>query len=364
MTTTPHTHEKPGLPWNYIKYFAAALAVFCLGHWLGTLALRGVEHSVPAFQKWPLLLSAVSLALLIAFSLLVRHAHHTCPRPQNWRDRSIQFCLAVGVLISAFFVAASVEHWLEHGPLHLGQHTLFFSLTCFLFLILAERLFRRLQQDLERPRDIRPLLHLRQEAAKPLEAMILFISPPNQAFELTPDQGGSHAVVKFTHSGDCLLHGAGHLEADILELSREMKEREYWNWQQLLRALRGHSQLRQVLLIGSVGEKGSHQHLEACKAFLRPYLPEHCAITHETPPLNFVRFNDLVDALRHLILKVLKTMPKSSIVIDVTGGTATASIAGAATTMNLDCVFQYVDTNKPNETLTYDVLHEHGPHMH
>lgn len=363
MTTSPQSHEKHTFPWSY---FYAALSVFCLGHWLGSLALRGIEKTVPAFHHRPLLLTGVSLSLLIGCSVLMRLAHHACPRPKVWRDRAWQFSLALGVLMTAFFTAVSLEHWLEHGPMHLADHATLFAALCFLLLIVAERVFRRLQQRLERPRDIRPLLHQRQEAAEALEALILFISPPNHPVELLPQNAADHhhAAVRLPQSGERRLKGAGHLETDIAELGRDLQPREYWNWQQLLRALRGHQALSRVVLIGSAGEGGSHVHLDTCANFLRPYLPPTCSIAKHAEALAFTDFNTLVGALRSIILETLDFLPKSRVGIDVTGGTATASIAGAAATMNLDCVFQYVDTNKPHETRTYDVLHEHGPHMH
>lgn len=126
----------------------------------------------------------------------------------------------------------------------------------------------------------------------------------------------------------------------------------------------GHPALRQVILIGSSGERSSHKDLSACAGFLQPYLPEVCQTTSFARPLDFTDFNDLVDALREILESDLGSLPKNRVAIDVTGGTATASIAGAATTMNRECVFQYVNTNAPHNILAYDVVHEHGQHLH
>ena len=45
------------------------------------------------------------------------------------------------------------------------------------------------------------------------------------------------------------------------------------------------------------------------------------------------------------------------IVIDVTGGTTMASIAGSSSTLNTRVTFQYVQTNPPHEVYAYDVAY-------
>ena len=361
MKHPSHSHDSHSFPWNY---FSAALVVFCLGHWLGTVALRGVEQAIPPFEHWPLLLAAFFLVILVGFSLLMRRAHHSCPRPRAWRDRAWQYSLALGVGLSAFFVAAGLEHWLQHGPLHLEHHAAWFTLGCVAALVCAERAFHHLQIRLERPRDIHPLLHLRQEAAEPVEGLILFVSTPTPGanLEVLDDTttSGKHAVITFKDGKTASLQGAGHLATDIEAITAA----GFWNWQQILRALQNHPALKQVILLGSESDKGSHLRLDLCQRFLAPYLPAGCEIKPHAQPLDFTNFNGLLETLRHIILHDFRALPMGRIAIDVTGGQTTASIAGAATTMNLDCVFQYVNTNKPYNVITYDVLHEGGPHLH
>lgn len=360
-TAAPHSSSKGHhFPW---RYFLTALAVFCLGHWLGTQALHGVQQQMPLFGRMPGLLALVAFVALAACFQGMHLAHEKWPRPGRRWQRVLQFTLAVVILVSAFFVAASVEHVLGHW-LHLEHHPVIFALVCLVALAFMEPVFRRLQAGLQRPRDIRPLLRLRREAIQPVEALVLFVSTPNHPVQFPPADTGRHAVLQFRASGGRLLRGAGHLEEDIAEISRELKEREYWNWQQLLRALRGHPALRRVILMGSTGERGSHKDLPVCGRFLQPYLPAGCTVDFHSQPLDFTDFNGLVDALRGILDTDLGTLPKNRVAIDVTGGTATASIAGAATTMDQECVFQYVNTNAPHDILAYDVVHEHGQHLH
>ena len=49
-------------------------------------------------------------------------------------------------------------------------------------------------------------------------------------------------------------------------------------------------------------------------------------------------------------------MSERDIMIDVTGGIKTASIAGASITFNSQVMFQYVQTQPPYEVYAYDVL--------
>ncbi len=49
-------------------------------------------------------------------------------------------------------------------------------------------------------------------------------------------------------------------------------------------------------------------------------------------------------------------MDEEDIIIDVTGGQKTTSIAGAVITLNSQVSFQYVQTNEPYKIMAYDVM--------
>jgi hypothetical protein len=51
-------------------------------------------------------------------------------------------------------------------------------------------------------------------------------------------------------------------------------------------------------------------------------------------------------------------MNERDIIIDVTGGFKTTSIAGASITFNSQVTFQYVQTLPPNEVYAYDVVYQ------
>ena len=141
-----------------------------------------------------------------------------------------------------------------------------------------------------------------------------------------------------------------------------------WNWQQIMRAIQPHidpeKRLRRLHLIGSAD--GSFKHLDSCKKWLKGYLPE-VVITRDESGVDFGDFDAMVRRIQETMDKQKKggkgevKFTDEDIVIDVTGGTTTASIAGASTTLNTKVTFQYVQTNPPYEVFAYDVAY-HLPH--
>ena len=138
-----------------------------------------------------------------------------------------------------------------------------------------------------------------------------------------------------------------------------------WNWQQMMRAIKPHivdseKRLLRLHLVGSTD--GSLQHLDSCKKWLKRYLPR-VEITRDESGVNFGDFNAMVRHIQEIIDKQKKggkgkvKFTDKDIVIDVTGGTTTASIAGASTTLNSGVTFQYVQTNPPHEVYAYDVAY-------
>ena len=76
-------------------------------------------------------------------------------------------------------------------------------------------------------------------------------------------------------------------------------------------------------------------------------------------PVEFEDFNALHRCLRGIISQEKKDadLKDEDIVIDVTGGQKTTSIAGATITFNTRVTFQYVQTRHPFEVYAYDVIH-------
>ena len=159
---------------------------------------------------------------------------------------------------------------------------------------------------------------------------------------------------------------SNNLHRDIESLDKLPR----WNWQQMMRAIRPHiapeDRLLRLHLIGSTGGRGSLGHLDSCKKWLKGYLPG-VEITRDELGVDFGKFNAMVQHIQKVIDEQKKggkgkvKFTDKDIVIDVTGGTTTASIAGASTTLNTKVTFQYVDTNDPDKVSAYDVAY-HLPH--
>ena len=189
-------------------------------------------------------------------------------------------------------------------------------------------------------------------SSNPYSHLILIISPPLPEPSFPQDQ-------LFPPTIGTVTLGAGSLDDDIESLKAVR-----WNWQQLLRALRAlkdSSTLKYIYLIGSSSSpdsKGSYDWLEPCKALIGNYFPETGVVKYEKP-VDFENLRDLMDAI-NAIIQIAKEegAQERDIIIDVTGGYKTASIAAALATLHNKVTFQYVQTNPPYEVFAYDVISE------
>ena len=198
----------------------------------------------------------------------------------------------------------------------------------------------------------------------PHKSLILLVSTPTSEIELDADS----RTLRFKETEiklSCDLH------QDIESLDKFPRR---WNWQQMMRAIRPHidpeKRLLRLHLIGSTDEsfddgsfiEGSFKHLDSCKKWLEGYLPG-VEITRDESGVNFGNFKAMVQHIQEIINEQKKggkgkvKFTDKDIVIDVTGGTTTASIAGASTTLNTKVTFQYVQTNCPYEVFAYDVAY-------
>lgn len=187
----------------------------------------------------------------------------------------------------------------------------------------------------------------------PHKSLILLVSTPTCG--ILPD---GERKLCFPSKGEVQLGCNLHDDIEKLDGYR-------WNWQQMMRAIRPHihpeKQLLRLHLIGSTD--GSFEHLNSCKEWLEGYLPG-VEITRDESGVNFGDFNAMVRRIQETIDTQKKggkgkvKFTDKDIVIDVTGGTTTASIAGASTTLNTKVTFQYVQTNPPYEVFAYDVAYD------
>jgi len=201
---------------------------------------------------------------------------------------------------------------------------------------------------------------LRQEICKRgYRGLILMPSRSSHQFTILPDKDNFLEV-----QGICLTGTS--LEHDI-----EAVTPARWNWQQLLRCIKPHIHtLEAVYVIGSKDTEepdpktgqmtkklGSHTAIDDVKAIIARYCNKKPWIKPDREPVDFENFNDLQAAILRGIKEISQEhgIDESDIIIDVTGGQKTASIAGAVVTLNRSVAFQYVQTNSPYDVWEYDL---------
>lgn len=205
---------------------------------------------------------------------------------------------------------------------------------------------------------------LSQHLCDPHKSLILFVSPPFGA-TLNIEKDGSRTL---SFQDGTKIQLSDDLQQDIAALDKLSDKR--WNWQQMMRAIQPHiypkKRLRRLHLIGSAdskGSKGSFVHLDTCKKWLEGYLSDVEITTIDKPGVDIDDFDAMVRHIQETIKKQKKggegkeKFTDKDIVIDVTGGTTTASIAGASSTLNTKVTFQYVLTTPPHEVYAYDVAY-------
>ena len=182
------------------------------------------------------------------------------------------------------------------------------------------------------------------------KSLVILVSTPNLKLKQNPN-GSLHLPL----SNGSRFPLTGNLNQDI----RGIPSGHRWNWQQLLRGLKPHAaKLKRVRLVGSSGPNGSFNDLCLCKAMLQQYLP-NAVITPHPEAADFEDFNELVRVLREIVVEEKKAgMTDEDIIIDITGGPKTASIAGSSITFTTKVTFQYVQTHPPFEVYAYDVVHQ------
>ena len=252
------------------------------------------------------------------------------------------------ILISGGWVADGLKgevlfgdwEWSRPIPdLYLRLGSLAIAFGCFVLASLWLYSYRR---DFERVRS------LSQDRCTPHRSLVVLVSTPNPVPHEKPD--GS-LCLRAPDGQE--IRTTGDLDRDIDHVLSGIR----WNWQQLLRGTRRHAgTLKRVYLVGSRGEWGSFHYLDLCETMLRQYLPAAVTITQHLRDVDFEDFNDLVRELRGIVTAEKQAgMTDEDIVIDITGGPKTASIAGSAVTFSTEVTFQYVQTNHPCAVYAYDV---------
>jgi hypothetical protein len=192
-------------------------------------------------------------------------------------------------------------------------------------------------------RGARDLLPVRTLAQNPMVRPHRALIAPISRFEPLPEQnGGKWQVTK----NDVTVSLSGNLEQDIQALNAI---KPYWNGQQFLRGLQPHleaGELTHMRLIGSkAGVRASQDTLEKVGNLVKLYAPDICLVS-DSNGVDYQDLRALLAAIDNNIAELVRQrVPENQIIIDVTGGQKTTSIACALATLHRPSVeFQYVES--------------------
>lgn len=204
-----------------------------------------------------------------------------------------------------------------------------------------------------------PARTLAQGQVQPRKVLIMMVSPKDYV-----RLSKSNDVVTVTH-GTTDIPMTGELSKDIEALR--------WKWQQLLRALVPHiseGKLEMVYLIGTRDKTlpdgkinpGSYRDLNDCVSLLELYLGSGMVRPYREG-IDSENLSEIQTAIEEIVSWAKADHHKDNdIIIDVTGGQKTQSIAGALVALTSPRLeFQYVETNPPFHVIGYNVVNEYLP---
>ncbi|MDD2919539.1 hypothetical protein [Rhodoferax sp.] len=194
----------------------------------------------------------------------------------------------------------------------------------------------------------------------PRKVLVVTLStPPEQVKGF--DLGGGKSIVLYENAADNLM--------PIPTPAAAKADMKRHNWQQALRAVDHHAKdLELLIMVPSSGAGGSAQktkqfiqwmeHYQNSTDWARPAGTKPFLI-REVEAVDFEDFKGLQHAYTQAIeLAKAEHYVESDVVIDVTGGQKTTSIAGAMVTLTSDADFQYIQTVPPYGLITYSLVNE------
>lgn len=199
--------------------------------------------------------------------------------------------------------------------------------------------------------------------------LVLTPSTSNQHVVIQDDDGEEVCEVQYRSSGSPPDKKELKLPPNVTEAEEKIRNHDWpteserraqWNWAQLVRALEPHTEtLEYVCVIGSVSDEadgdsrgGSFEHRGAVEKLVRYLLQDENrtrfeVVADQKADFENVRrltaeIRDAIDIIRDRAWNAGDELSDGELMIDVTGGTATSSIAGAVVTLNSHIKFQYV----------------------
>lgn len=203
-----------------------------------------------------------------------------------------------------------------------------------------------------------PVRNLHKKTFEPKKGIMLFVSTMRFGAKI---EGDEFVVYKNEKKDELRIPLTQNIDDDIQAMTTESKKVDLdfqISWQQTLRTLQPHlDTLEQIYLIYS---KQSDEQLDAYKSLLQRYLkrPDRriTLITHDKY-VSFEELRDINDALQQGLDKLRngsrKKLKDREIILDITAGQKTTSVAGAFFTLHHpDLDFQYV----AKDTITFNVV--------
>ncbi len=350
-----HAHKR-GFPW---RPFLVSILALLGGHWLGISLVEIVSSNLDIGNWGSAVFAVIALLALIACVVVYYRLHHSNPDSRNWVDKSCRFLLQAGIAASGVVFAEQLAHFLLHGPPHVGRAVPFFLLGSLAMLLLGSLLASK-NWLWERPQELSKILA--DDIPKQIKELLLFVSPSNKTVQISSNPvvfDGPRNDENPTGTPLSLGSDLGGAVRNAASLKTRASMRTYWNWEQILRAIRPHEALSHVVLVGSTGPRGSHKDLPACQAMIKLYRPD---VTVEADP-NAIDFQDghAVESTAGHWAKFMRARVgvQRRVAIDITGGLSISSYVAGAMTMNRELVMQYVTHG--GEVYLYDFVYSTGP---
>jgi hypothetical protein len=276
---------------------------------------------------------------------------------KKWLNSLRDILVVAAVAVSGNLIATGIHgeplfvHW---SPCMASYQWYSLALVCLVFIAATGTLFNIARHRLR-------FSNLAPQDVIPRPVVVYFLSTLSHKLEFTDSKA---KVTQESKDSTITVELTGDLDNDIKALDKISR----WNWQQLLRGLRLHrSDLKHVFLIGSKddsrGRPGSQNSIQQAIKLLKWYFPDVIVTGTETATaVDFEDFRVLTRFMNGVIaLYKGKGYREDDIVVDVTGGQKTASIAGAIVTLNSGVQFQYVSTVDPDKCMAFNISYTPPP---
>jgi len=184
-------------------------------------------------------------------------------------------------------------------------------------------------------------IHVTADSPAPIKVLCVFLSP----FKTRPNNpnGSYHEIIELQNA----LHTN---DLDQLKLTET-------TWKMPLKAIEHHgARLKQVRIFTSCGENGSSSQFEVFRSLVNYLYPTVQVKEEFSGGLDFLDIRAIFDAVDKLYVEAVEEgYRENDVLVDVTGGLKTNSIAASVATLAKGRQFQYINEDKIVKS--YDVTY-------